>query len=166
MLNSNIVKLAEALDILCVEGYNTIDKKEILDTLAESLDCTLTNDMLDEEIKGLMEKKFVIVKYQDSEQVCLSITDDGRELLARVKAAKQEQEATRKQKRALKKESKAEGVGEEKFELVASKPNPYLATINATPQKRNFKSFLISFAGGVLGGILGGVAVALIVLFV
>ncbi len=29
MLNSNLVKLTEALNKLCVDGYNTIDKSDI-----------------------------------------------------------------------------------------------------------------------------------------
>ena len=166
MLNSNIVKLAEALDKLCVEGYNTIDKKDILASLAEDFECVLTIEGLDEELKKLIENKFIIVKYQDSEQICLTFTESGLDLIARVKIARQEQEATRKQKRALKKAQEENGE-QGKFELVTTeKPNAIMSNLlqDSKRQKKNkIKAFIIVFLGGIFGGAIAGVICAVII---
>lgn len=173
MLNSNVVKLAEALDKLCVEGYNTIDKSDIINTLENDFGCTWDNDLLSAEIKGLCDNKFIILKYQDDEMLCLTFTPEGKELVERIRVAKQNEQNKQKQKKSAKKENEISKsvlatTYDENVPLTQSEIMAGLMPVTEEikmKKKSNLKNFLIGLLGGILGGGISGTIITLLVLF-
>lgn len=171
MLNNDIVKLCEVLDKLCVDGYNTIDKIDIFDCLNNDFGLIWDNSTLTTQIKNLVDNKFIILKYQDATVLCLIFTEEGRELVRRIKIARQNEENSQKSKKKLKKE------------LADSKSNPPAEEENASPTGKEimsglliekevstanfskFKCFLYGLLGGVLGGGISGAIITLLVIF-
>ena len=173
MLNSNVVKLAEVLDKLCVEGYNTIDKCDIISTLENDFECTWDNDLLNAEIKGLCDNKFIILKYQDEDVLCLTFTPAGKELVERIRIARQNEQNKLKSKKLVKKEQEAiTPVATTSFDPSAPlSQNEIMAglvpvsSISSKAPKSNIKNFLIGLLGGILGGGISGAIITLLVLF-
>ncbi|MDE6967141.1 MAG: hypothetical protein K2P12_00660 [Clostridia bacterium] len=171
MINDNLIKLAEVLDKLCVEGYNTIDKSDILDCLENDFNIKLDASSLDEEIKFLCENKFVVLKYSDDMVYCLSFTEAGIELVNKIKIVRQNEENTKKSKKQSKNiEGSTNMPLATSVNMVESKQNAILTSL--TPEivnkKLNFgklKSFLIGLIGGILGGGISGAIIVLCVLF-
>lgn len=168
MLNSNLVKLVEVLDKLCVEGYNTIDKVDILSGIENDYGVTFTEDVLMQEIQSLVENKFIILKYQDEEVICLTFTEVGKELLNRIAIARQNEQNSKKNKKEQKNNTP---IATTNYDLtVPSSQNEIMSQLTANTKtiankNGNLKNFLIGFIGGVLGGGLIGAIIVLLVLF-
>ncbi len=169
MLNSNLVKLVEVLDKLCVEGYNTIDKVDILSGIENDYGVTFTEDALMQEIQSLVENKFIILKYQDEEVICLTFTEVGKELLNRIANARQNEQNAKKSKKEQKNNNTP--IATTNYDLTApSGQNEIMSQLTANTKtiankNGNLKNFLIGFIGGVLGGGLIGAIIVLLVLF-
>ncbi len=169
MLNSNLVKLVEVLDKLCVEGYNTIDKVDILSGIENDYGVTFTEDALMQEIQSLVENKFIILKYQDEEVICLTFTEVGKELLNRIAIARQNELNAKKSKKEQKNNNTP--IATTNYDLTApSGQNEIMSQLTANTKtiankNGNLKNFLIGFSGGVLGGGLIGAIIVLLVLF-
>jgi len=169
MLNSNLVKLVEVLDKLCVEGYNTIDKVDILSGIENDYGVTFTEDALMQEIQSLVENKFIILKYQDEEVICLTFTEVGKELLNRIAIARQNEQNAKKSKKEQKNNNTP--IATTNYDLTApSGQNEIMSQLTANTKtiankNGNLKNFLIGFIGGVLGGGLIAAIIVLLVLF-
>ena len=167
MLNSNVVKLAEVLDKLCVEGYNTIDKCDIISTLENDFECTWDNDLLNAEIKGLCDNKFITLKYQDDEVLCLTFAPAGKELVERIRIARQNEQNKLKSKE----QEAITPVATTSFDPSAPlSQNEIMAglvpvsSVSSKAPKSNIKNFLIGLLGGILGGGISGAIITLLVL--
>ncbi len=168
MLNSNLVKLVEVLDKLCVEGYNTIDKVDILSGIENDYGVTFTEDVLMQEIQSLVENKFIILKYQDEEVICLTFTEVGKELLNRIAIARQNEQNSKKNKKEQKNNTP---IATTNYDLtVPSSQNEIMsnfaiASVVNPDKKKNLKNFFIGLLGGILGGGISGAIITLLVLF-
>lgn len=170
MLNSDFVKLAEVLDKLCVEGYNTIDKVDIFECLVNDFNLEWNNEVLDNAINLLCENKFIIVKYADDLALCLTFTEVGRELVNRIKIAKQNQEQSQKTKKLKSRNENRKtdnSVALTSDLTIPQGQNEIMAKL--APEEKKEKSnklivFLIGLAGGILGGGITGTIITLLVL--
>lgn len=170
MLNSNFVKLAETLNKLCVKGYNTIDKSDIFDCLKSDFSLEWDNEILMQEINTLVTNKFIILKYQDEEVVCLAFTEMGEELINRINIARQEVQKTKKPNKKDQGEQSEKPVATS-FDLsVSASQNAIMSSLSPkanlnTGNKKTLKTFFIGLLGGILGGGISGAIITLLVLF-
>ena len=172
MLNNDLVKLCEVLDKLCVDGYNTIDKSDIFDGLNNDFGLLWDIETLNGQIKGLAENKFITIKYQDEAYICLIFTEAGRELVRRIKIARQNEDNSQKSKRQLKKEQQdnkgnfLEAVEQTQptGEQILSGLMPVPVSNQVQPQSK-IKNFFVGLLGGILGGGISGTIITLLVLF-
>lgn len=171
MLNSDFVKLAEVLDKLSVEGYNTIDKADIFECLANDFNLDWSNEVLDDAINVLCENKFIILKYSDDMALCLTFTEAGKELINRIKIARQNNEQSQKAKK-LKSRSESKKT-DNSAALTCDLTTPQgqneilaeLAPVQKKEKSNKLSTFLIGLAGGILGGGITGTIITLLVLF-
>lgn len=171
MLNSNLVKLTEALNKLCVDGYNTIDKSDIFACLENDFNTKWSVETLTEEIKTLIDNKFIIVKYQDDEVYCLSFTEAGKELINRINIAKQNEQKIKKSGKKEQIVNNSQVVATSYDLNVPSSQNEIMSgLINAgacgAKNYSKLKNFFYSFIGGLIGGGVSGAIIALIVILV
>ncbi len=170
MLNSNFVKLAETLNKLCVKGYNTIDKSDIFDCLKSDFSLEWDNEILMQEINTLVTNKFIILKYQDEEVVCLAFTEMGEELINRINIARQEAQKTKKVSKKEQVEQSANPLATSYDLSVPASQNEIMSSLSPkatanTGNKKTLKTFLIGLLGGILGGGISGTIITLLVLF-
>lgn len=169
MLNSNFVKLAETLNKLCVKGYNTIDKSDIFDCLKSDFSLEWDNEILMQEINTLVTNKFIILKYQDEEVVCLAFTEMGEELINRINIARQEAQKTKKVSKKEQVEQSANPLATSYDLSVPASQNEIMSSLTPSAiakskEKKTLKTFLIGLLGGILGGGISGAIITLLVL--
>lgn len=168
-MNSNIVKLVEVLNSLCVDGFNTIDKSDIFDAISTQFDVEWDDAFLDKEIKDLADNGFIVLKYCDEDAVCFAFTEAGSELISRIKTAKQNEQQqaqkSRRQRRAQQAdEGENNGAEDASSSKVLAELLPDLPPENKACKAGNLKSTLLGLLGGLFGGAISGAIITLLAL--
>lgn len=163
MLDKNAVLVLTALDKMVDDGYKILEKKDISDNITD-------NDSIDIDaaLQNLADRNYVILKYSDDEEYCLTLTAQAR---AFIKELNLIPIAKIDSKTVIKKDKTGRnilalnvGEGEDREEaIITSLGN----LIEEPPKKRfgNWKHFVTGIAGGVIGGGIVSIIFYVIMIF-